>query len=252
MKSSDKDNNGKRKISLQLSEKLVAGIDRLRSEWGLRSRGDTVERLIGELLVEPQPADLDDDTPVEAATPSEAVAIDEGFDEGGALVLLAQPSQGGLAVNFIEGQSRGAAVSSKGTGGPAIDLPGFVRRQSEQLKRSLQPPAPRETVERDPLPLVDSSSLKAALVAAQQHWIDLYGTAPNEHVLEASMRWLAKDIWPQLDQSDGRPFTWTLACRLIEELAPSWPAGEPTFARVMTMAGLLEDPFSSATLSLRL
>lgn len=66
------------------------------------------------------------------------------------------------------------------------------------------------------------------------------------------MIWLAHDIWPQSDQSEGRLFTWTAACRVMEDFAPWWGDSAPSFERVMVLAGVLEDPFSAATLPLRL
>lgn len=250
-KAADDEQQGRRRITLQLPTHLIEGIDRLRSEWGLRSRGDTVERLIGELLVDPasQEAGPDGETG-ESATPSSGL-----FDEGGALVLVAEATGGGLAADYIDDrgnptqQHPGGRPSAAGGG---IDLPGFVRRRSDQLRRSLQTPHEQERQAKDPLPQVDQQNLSDALACAQKHWIELYGTAPNANVLEAAMGWLAKEIWPHADQSEGQPFTWSLACHVGRELAPSWPQGEPSFDKVMALAGLLEDPFSSGTLSMRI
>lgn len=250
VKAADDDVQGRRRITLQLPTHLIEGIDRLRSEWGLRSRGDTVERLIGELLVDP--------TTEEQGLDADATAAEQKqphlFDEAGALVLVAEDRSGGLAANYIDSaqQAHPPRSARPSGGGGGIDLPGFVRRQSDQLRRSLQPPNAVEGQANDPLPQVDQCSLNDALACAQNHWIELYGTAPNAHVLEAAMGWLAKEIWPHVDQSEGRPFTWSLACRVAHELAPSWPPGQPSFDKVMALAGLLEDPFSSATLSMRI
>jgi len=250
-KVSDEDPQDRRRITLQLPHHLVEGIDRLRSEWGLRSRGDTVERLIGELLVDPSQNNQDSDS---ASSAAERHASEALFDEAGALVLVAESSGGGLSADYIESVQRAhnRQQTQRGAGTGGIDLPGFVRRQSDQLRRSLQPPTPQELGMLDALPLVEQSSLKDALECAQQHWLELYGTAPNEHVLEAAMAWLAKEIWPQVEQSEGRPFTWSAACQIALDIAPSWPPGQPRFDKVMAMAGLLEDPFSASTLSMRI
>jgi hypothetical protein len=100
--------------------------------------------------------------------------------------------------------------------------------------------------------LVDASVVETALDAVQRHWHELYGKPANEAVLEAAMTWLSSDIWPNSDQNEGRPFTWTLASSIASQLAPSWNDAAPTFARVIVLAGLLEDPYSSSTLSLRI
>jgi hypothetical protein len=94
--------------------------------------------------------------------------------------------------------------------------------------------------------------VQKALEMATEHWQGLYGKPPDATVLEASMVWLATDIWPQSDQSEGRTFTWSGACKLMEELVPGWSQGPPTFERVMATAGVLEDPFSGSTLTLRI
>jgi len=247
--STEDDSQGKRRINLQLSRELVEQLDRLRSEWGLRSRGDTVERLIGELLIEPsQSNEVDslDATPQPVATTL--------FDEGGALVLVAQQRGGALGVDFVDGSGTSDANRHAQSPGASsgIDLPGFVRRQSDQLRQSLNPQPPKDNRIPDLIPLVGAANLADVLSAAEQHWLQLYGTPANENVLEAAMQWLAKDIWPQSDLSEGKAFTWTQACCLAVELAPSWPQGQPSFATVMALAGLLEDPFSSSTLSMRI
>jgi hypothetical protein len=87
---------------------------------------------------------------------------------------------------------------------------------------------------------------------AVNHWLALYGQPANATVLEAAMLWLAQDIWPQSDQSDGRTFTWSAACQVMQQFVPGWSDGPPTFERVMVTAGVLEDPFSGSTLTLRM
>lgn len=250
VKASDHDPQERRRITLQLPQHLIEGIDRLRSEWGLRSRGDTVERLIGELLVESSREEEEGEAPA-AHHSADATSL---FDEAGALVLVAERNGKGLGADYVDSEpGQRERQRERTVAAPAgIDLPGFVRRQSDHLRRSLQPPGVQEGSHAEPLPQFDPSSLSQALEAADQHWLDLYGTAPNEHVLEAAMNWLSRDIWPHVDQSEGRPFTWTLACRIASDLAPSWPQGAPRFDKVMALAGLLEDPFSASTLSMRI
>ena len=66
------------------------------------------------------------------------------------------------------------------------------------------------------------------------------------------MIWLAHDIWPNSDQSEGRLFTWSAACQAMRDFAPTWSDTPPSFERVMVVAGVLEDPYSAATLARRL
>lgn len=243
---SDNESQERRRITLQLPNHLVQGIDRLRIEWGLRSRGDTVERLLGELLTE----DATPERKTSDTGPSVDTATGELFDESGALVLVAQQGNGGLGFDFVD--TNQGVDTQRMRDGAGIDLPGFVRRKSDQLRQSLNRSQSGSSVERDTFSLVDASALESALDAVQRHWHELYGKPANETVLEAAMLWLSSDIWPNSDQSDGRPFTWTLASRIASQLAPTWTDAAPNFSRVIVLAGLLEDPYSSSTLSLRI
>ena len=317
----------RKRFSLELSEGLLNKIDEFKREWGLRSRGPIVERLLQELLstegnedlysediysgkhshtlennevqtkaneagcVQPLGKDPNRNNPgalkdkshhppdsgltskgqtsktqhalgrgrpgVEVFASNQQTSIksldDSGFNERGALVLVAKGAGGSLALDFDSADSNAESAlpeTSLRSGG--IDLPGFVRKQSAQIKRSLTPTHKNVSRHQEPLPTVPVDLLTQSLERAKNHWLELYGTPANDAVLEAAMVWLAKDIWPQCDQSEGRLFTWSLACSVIEAFAPTWPAGDASFEKVMVMAGLLEDPFSTSTLQLRL
>ena len=316
----------RKRFSLELSEGLLNKIDQFKREWGLRSRGAIVERLLQELLTTEesddlfaeeiyaqeyveeqnnheqikdgknprneasgvntqgissnekdrgaakdagQPLSINGKAPKTHSTPGRSRLDISGrpsnqqteingldgtdFNERGALVLVAKGTGGSLALDFESSSSdTNTAVSEQSSRSGGIDLPGFVRKQSAQIKRSLTPTNENSSRLQEPLPTVPVDLLNQGLERAKNHWLELYGTPANEAVLEAAMVWLAKDIWPQCDQSEGRLFTWTLACSVIEAFAPTWPAGGATFEKVMVMAGLLEDPFSTSTLQLRL
>ena len=340
----------RKRFSLELSEALLSKIDQFKREWGLRSRGAIVERLLLELLPTEDSEDLfsediygedfyskdiykkdaipegsvgkkvdnkqddhqqnngnqdkdDQDVARQAssvnalgkaiirkdpgaqtddshnsqfydqatktqqpgrgrvsvsASPSNQQTKITGlggsdFNERGALVLVAKGAGGSLGLDFDSTSSdEGSAVPEQSSRSGGIDLPGFVRKQSAQIKRSLTPTHENSSRQQEPLPTVPGELLNQGLERAKNHWLELYGTPANEAVLEAAMVWLAKDIWPQCDQSEGRLFTWSLACSVIEAFAPTWPPGGASFEKVMVMAGLLEDPFSNSTLQLRL
>lgn len=255
----------RKRFSLELSSELIGKIDQLKSEWGLRSRGAIVERLLQELLgVELAEDQLDLasvsalEVGVNGAAGSDADAVAgencSAFNEKGALVLVARGHGSELVLDLEQ-----VGFGSSGDGNPqrparntGIDLPGFVSRRSDQLKQSLNSKDMQRSVMAEPLPRVSADLIDRALECACAHWQELYGKAPSEAVVEAAMVWLATDIWPQSDQSDGRPFTWSLACAVVEVLAPKWQPGPPSFGAVMVIAGLLEDPFSASTLDLRL
>lgn len=247
----------RRRFSLELPLELLEKIDGLKAEWGLRSRGDIVERLLQELF--PSSAEGEGRKEIDISSTDGHGAprnteLDSTFNEQGALVLVSRGSGGDLSLDledfdFTEGDGLRVSSATRSVG---IDLPGFVRRQSDQLKRSLQPRQPSIEMAIEPLPHVGGEMLERALGRARNHWIELYGKGANEAVLEAAMVWLAQDIWPQSDQSDNRPFTWSLACEIVANTAPSWGQVPASFERVIVMAGLLEDPFSTSTLEVRL
>lgn len=270
-----------RSIQLKLSAELVAHLDALKGEYGLRSRGAIVERLLRNILdPDDEETAADGDGPGGsdatsaasdgAASPDASpVEARQGglFDERGSLVLVAREGgdELGLDLAFDSGFDRQEQEGASGDAGPrgvpnrrrtgparGIDLPGFVRRRSEQVRRSLQPPPEGAAAGPDPLPHLGAELIDRAMDRAASHWLDLYGKPAHPAVLEASMVWLAQDIWPQCDLSEGRPFSWTLVCQVMGGLSPAWPQGPASFERVMVAAGILEDPFSGSTLELRL
>jgi len=246
------DQTERRRITLELPADVISWIDRFRSEWGLRGRGPTVEKLLRELFDANDDSDADDPAIAQGTGEDNSQhdsAPQSPFDESGALVLVSQRQGGELEADFIHPHREGVS-RNRASGG--IDLPGFVRRQSDQLKRSVSASSQPDRSARDTFAMVVDTDLDAALQTARTHWFELYGTEPDAHVLESAMTWLSSDIWGQADQSEGRPFSWSLACTVTTQLAPSWPVGSPSFEKVIVMAGLLEDPFSAATLSLRI
>lgn len=240
----EKPRETKQRLNVGLTKERVELLDRLKQEWGLRSRGDVVARLMDDLLGQDEA-----ESPVAGRQEGdEQTAVPTELDDARALVLVGRGSLR-LAAERADPDSETGPLQERS--GPAIDLPGFVRRRSAQLRSSLNNeahPGPAVT----PLPVVSAEMLEDAAREARQHWLMLYGTAPGEPVLEAAMLWLGRDIWPQTDHADGRPFTWSAACRAMAELAPGWSDAPPSFERVMVTAGLLEDPFGSATLCLRI
>ena len=261
--------SAKRRVSVDLSQELLDWLDGLKSQLGHRSRGAILEHLLGELR---QQDNDEDELAVETDTASDDDGEDANdgvltLDDSAAIVLIrsgldqeqdqervspgtsespAGHGLGGLVV-VSRSAARRPAASRGGSGG--IQLPGFVRRQARELRRSLE--APPQPVASGSLALISPQDLNDALARADQHWREVYGQPPSEPVLEAAMVWLARDVWPQSDHSDGRPFSWSLTQQVVSSFAPSWSEGEATLARVITAAGVLEDPFSGSTLALR-
>jgi hypothetical protein len=253
------ENQRRKRFSIDLPIERLDQIDRFRKEWGYRGRGDVLERLLNHVLSSDK--DLEEDATNGSGEP-------HGLNERGALVLVADCHQAELVFDDEASGEAGGPLELRTPLDPmpvidsrpsadqrrrslGIELPGFVRQKSERLRQSLNPP-PAAEKDREPLPRLGPIDLDQALQAAGQHWRNLYGTEANAAVLEAAMVWLAQEIWPQSDQSDGGPFTWTLAERWILGVIPSWRAAEPSFERVIVAAGLLEDPFSTETLTVRI
>jgi hypothetical protein len=244
-----------RTINLKLPAELIARIDALKGEYGLRSRGAILERLLNELFG-PSDSAISDREGESTDRQPEVDYGDGAFDERGSLVLVQRGGSDDALLDLAlsrepsDGRpSESARTSNRPRG---IDLPGFVRRQSEQVRRSLQARHRPEVESLDLLPQLPAELLDQALDRVREHWLELYAKPASETVLEAAMIWLASDIWPQSDQSDGRPFSWSLTNEVMASLAPSWPAGPPGFERVIVAAGMLEDPFSGSTLVVRL
>lgn len=284
----------KRRVSVDLSQEMVAWLDGLKPQFGLRSRGAILERLLSELRLQDSDDDgVDDEEDLvivadaehrdrpdgepeaEANEPSQSIPLDEtralvliprsllaGADQDSSLgadafdenAMSENDLSGSAAMTLGTRQRRPASSGAQRTSSSSavddgIQLPGFLRRQARQLRRSLQADAlPRGD---GSLSLISGSDLDQALERADHHWQAVYGQSASETVLEAAMVWLARDLWPQSDQSEGRPFTWALVQQVVSSFAPTWLQGDPSFARVIAAAGVLEDPFSGSTLALR-
>jgi hypothetical protein len=176
----------KRRFTLELTLKRLSQIDHLKKEWGLRNRGDVLERLLETIF----PADTAAaDTATADTVAADAVQLDvlgavaisngdvipkanDSYDDQSALVLVgpgiepeqpaseislhpsralvprvapgfeAEPPPPGSPPGTILNPGSPTANSEARVGG--IDLPGFVRRRSDELRRSLRsdPPAP--------------------------------------------------------------------------------------------------------------
>ena len=228
-------------ITLKLPSRQVSLIDQLKREYGVRSRGQVLEILLDGILGE---VDQSESGALDGSDEQVGAVEDDVSTDVTSLVLIASPTE--------RHQPQPAAPpSSSNTGG--IDLPGFVSRRTSQLRDTLQ--APKQSRSSGDAPLLASvalQDLQAAAQAADDHWSSLYGQAPGETVVEAAMLWLARDLWSNLDASEGRAFTWSAANAAMEELCPEWTAAAPSLGRVMVVAGALEDPFATAGLSERM
>lgn len=244
----------RRRFTLELSMEKLRHIDSLKKEWGLRNRGDVLERLL-EVIFSSGEGDQISPSADESPEQQRAAADDDSLDDSAALVLvgIGEGAMEGWRIELQDEEPLGRAPRGKPRS-RGIDLPGFVRKRSQELKRSLKPESESEVGQAGvgPWPKLSDALLQHSLETAQSHWINLFGQPPNAAVVEAAMTWLAQDIWPHADLCEGRIFTWSAAGRLVGELGAGWSESPPNLERVMVTAGILEDPFSAETLPLRI
>ncbi len=243
--STSEDPNNKR-ISIDLPQELISKFDQLRKEWGFRSRGPVIERLLSELL---QEDDLLPKTQQQTIDYSEKENVNEysNFDEKSALVLIKseikedinKKSEENIPIynhEYIEKPSLN------------INLPNFVGKKVKNLKRSINIEKTKQKLNDIQIKTIKESDLMRCRIEIISHWKKLYGTIPNEHIIEASMDWFSIDIWPNIDGTEHLPFTWSAANKLMSELCPFWSKQSPSLELVILMIGVLEDPFATQEL----
>ena len=247
-----------KRISIDLPIDLVDGVDRLRKEWGFRRRGQVFERLLQVILPTDFDEEIIDDKQLELShnanndSISDQKVIKNSKEEEKALVIVGNKNIEMKNVSIKEAKARNFKTIQNETVSSGIELPGFIRKQTTNLKRSLSKDQSFKNNEDTSITTISIDDLTQAKDAAEKHWIYLYGQKPTESVIEASMIWLARDIWPNVDGTENIPFTWSAACRILNSYCPDWKIGPLTFDDVIILAGALEDPFSTKNLRNRI
>ena len=145
--------------------------------------------------------------------------------EASSLVLI-KTTDSGTAKDF--GSSAPLPTGPGSDAGVGIDLPGFVRRRSKTLKQTLKAGASTPPSDSEPVvSVVCRQDLVAAERAADAHWTSLYGQKPGTTVVEAAITWLSRDLWPNVEASEGEPFTWTGANSAVQRLCSEWGWNSP-------------------------
>ena len=247
-----------KRISIDLPIDLVDGVDRLRKEWGFRARGLVFERLLEVILsndledeiIENEQLDLSHNSNNDSSTPQNE--INKCIQEEKALVIVGNKNIEikNVAVNDVKAND--VLSNKKENVSTGIELPGFIRKQTTNLKRSLSKDKTFKNMEDTSITTINIDDLLKAKDAAEKHWIYLYGQKPTESVIEASMIWLARDIWPNVDGTENIPFTWNAACKMLNSYCSDWKIDSVTFDDVVILAGALEDPFSAKNLRSRI
>ncbi len=247
-----------KRISIDLPIDLVDGVDRLRKEWGLRRRGQVFERLLQVILPKDSDEELIDNPQIEFNHnnyhdyKSDQREIDNSNKEEKALVIVGNNNVEIKNVSINDVKSNKVKSNPKETVSSGIELPGFIRKQTTDLKRSLSKDKNFKNMEDTSITTIDIDDLLKAKDAVEKHWIYLYGQKPTESVIEASMIWLARDIWPNVDGTENLPFTWNAACKILNSYCSNWIIDSVTFDNVVILAGALEDPFSTKNLRSRI
>ena len=240
-------NSNTKRISIDLPEELISRFDQLRKEWGFRARGPVIEKLLTELL---QEEDLIPKTQQQTIDYSgkENINNDSNYHENSALVLIKSDVEeekiSKISLENIKKQN--AEVKEKRT--PDINLPNFVGKKVKNLRRSINIEKTNHKINDIEINSINENDLIKCRIEIISHWKNLYGSVPNEHIIEASMDWFSRDIWPNIDGTENLPFTWSAANKLMSEICSFWLKKNPSLELVILMVGVLEDPFATSDL----
>ena len=239
------ENSNTKRISIDLPEELISRFDQLRKEWGFRARGPVIEKILKELL---QEDDLLPKNQQQEIDFNEKNNIENlNIDEDTALVLIKSDVK--KEVNEISLNKRSTNNNQyKETANSNISLPNFVEKKVKNLRRSINSEKLKENINDIQINTIKETELIKCRIELISHWKTLYGSVPNDHVVEASMDWFERDIWPNLDGTENLPFTWSAANKLMSELCPFWIKKNPSLEIVLLMIGVLEDPFATSDL----
>ena len=247
-----------KRISIDLPIELIEGVDRLRKEWGLRRRGLVFERLLEVILSNDLEEDITDNHQLEfhqnvkPDLVTQKYEVEDNKTEEKAIVIVGDKNIEIKNVSVLENGQENNSKNQKDQITSGIELPGFIRKQTTNLKRSLSKNQSIKNMEDTSITTIDINDLLEAKDDAEKHWIYIYGQKPTDNVLEASMIWLARDIWPNVDGTENIPFTWNAACKMLNSYCKDWQNENLTFDQVIILAGALEDPFSTKNLKSRI
>ena len=235
-----------KRISIDLPEELISRFDQLRKEWGLRARGPVIEKLLIELL---QEEDLIPKNQQQKLDFSENQNNNEkpSIDENTALVLIKpEVKQKVKEIPLNNNILNNNEIKEKPNSN--INLPNFVDKKVKNLRRSINSEKIKEKINDIQINTIKENELIKCRIEIISHWKNLYGSIPNDYVIEAAMDWFGRDIWPNLDGIENLPFTWSAANKSMSELCPFWVKKNPSLEIVLLMIGVLEDPFATSDL----
>ncbi len=239
------ENSNTKRISIDLPEELISRFDQLRKEWGFRARGPVIEKILKELLQEDDllPKNQQQEIDFNEKNNNQNLNIDEDT----ALVLIKSDVK--KEVNEISLNKRFTNNNQyKEKANSNISLPNFVEKKVKNLRRSINSEKLKENLNDIQINTIKETELIKCRIELISHWKTLYGSVPNDQVVEASIDWFERDIWPNLDGTENLPFTWSAANKLMSELCAFWKKKNPSLEIVLLMIGVLEDPFATSDL----
>ncbi len=240
------ENSNIKRISIDLPEELISRFDQLRKEWGFRARGPVIEKLLTELLQEDDFLPKNEQQEIDFSE-NKNNNQNLNIDENTALILIKSDIKkevNEISINKIISNKE----QYKEQPNLNISLPNFVEKKVKTLRRSIYSEKLKENINDIQINTIKENELIKCRLAIISHWKTLYGTIPNDHVVEASMNWFGRDIWPNLDGTEDLPFTWSAANKFMSELCPFWIKKNPSLEIVLLMIGVLEDPFATSDL----
>ena len=241
------ENTNTKRISIDLPEDLISRFDQLRKEWGFRARGPVIEKLLTDLLQEEDLIPKNQQQTIDFSE-KENTNNYSNYDENSALVLIKADVQeeNNKKISLENKPKKNDEVIEKRN--LDINLHDFVGKKVKNLRRSINIEKTDQKINDIQINSIKENDLIKCRIEIISHWRNLYGTVPNEHIIEASMDWFNRDIWPNIDGTEHLPFTWSAANKLMSELCSFWEKKNPSLELVILMVGVLEDPFATADL----
>ena len=130
------ENSNTKRISIDLPEELISRFDQLRKEWGFRSRGPVIEKLITELLKEDEFQPKNKQQEIDFNENNNNINENYNIDENTALVLIKTDIK-----NEIKEKALTTIVSNvdqyREKTNSNISLPNFVEGKVKNLRRSI-------------------------------------------------------------------------------------------------------------------
>ena len=243
---SNSENSNTKRISIDLPEELITRFDQLRKEWGFRARGPVIEKLLTEILQEDELLPKNQQQTIDY---NEKGNISEysNFDENSALVLIKSDKNENISKESDEKLvlNKKEVIEKPNLN---INLPNFVGKKVNNLRRSINIEKTKQKINDIQINTIKENDLIKCRIEIISHWKILYGSIPNQQVIEASIDWFCIDIWPNIDGTEHLPFTWSAANKLMSDLCPFWIKQTPSLELVILMIGVLEDPFATSDL----